>query len=61
MMTARVFLDTNVLLDHLLGREPHAGDAGELWAMVERRVIVGCVAAISFNFVSYVVRHEAGE
>ena len=57
-MTARVFLDTNVLLDHLLGREPHAEDAGEVWAMVERGEIVGCVAAISFNFV---VRHQAGE
>ena len=60
-MTARVFLDTNVLLDHLLGREPHAEDAGQVWAMVERGEIVGCVAAISFNFVYYVVRHEAGE
>lgn len=60
-MSDRLFFDTNVLLDHLLDREPFADDATELWSMAERREIVGCVSAISFNFVYYIVRHQANE
>lgn len=60
-MSDHLFLDTNVLLDHLLDREPFADDATELWSMAERREIVGCIAAISFNFVYYIVRHEAND
>ncbi len=60
-MSDRLFLDTNVLLDHLLEREPFADDATELWSMAERREISGCISAVSFNFVYYIVRHHAGE
>ena len=60
-MSDRLFFDTNVLLDHLLDREPFADDATELWSMAERREIVGYISAISFNFVYYVVRHQANE
>ncbi len=60
-MSHRLFLDTNVLLDHLLDREPFADDATALWSMAERREVVGLVSAISFNFVYFIVRHEAGE
>lgn len=60
-MSDRLFFDTNVLLDHLLDRDPFADDAAELWSMAERREVVGCIAAISFNFIYYIVRHEANE
>ena len=60
-MTDRVFFDTNVLLDHLLDREPFADDAAELWSMAERREVVGCISAVSFNLVYYIVRHQANE
>ena len=60
-MSDRLFFDTNVLLDHLLDREPFADDATELWSMAERREVIGCIAAISFSFVYYIVRHQANE
>jgi len=60
-MTDRVFFDTNVLLDHLLDREPFADAATGLWSLAERREIVGCIASVSIHFVYYVVRHEANE
>lgn len=60
-MNHRLYFDTNVLLDHLLERAPFADDATELWSMAERREVVGLVAALSFNFVYYIVRHQAGE
>lgn len=60
-MSHRLFFDTNVLLDHLLDRNPFADDATEVWSMAERREVVGLVSAISFNFVYCIVRHEADE
>jgi len=60
-MSDCLFFDTNVLFDHLLDREPFADDATELWSMAERCEIAGCISAISFNFVYYVVRHQANE
>lgn len=60
-MIHRLFFDTNVLLDHLLEREPFTDDAQALWAMAERKEAVGCVAALSFNFVYYITRHEVNE
>lgn len=60
-MSDRLFFDTNVLLDHLLDRAPFADDATELWSMAERHEVSGCISAVSFNFVYYIVRHHAGE
>lgn len=60
-MNHRAYFDTNVLLDHLLDREPFADDATELWSLAERREVVGLISAISFNFIYYIVRHEADE
>jgi predicted nucleic acid-binding protein len=60
-MSHRPFFDTNILLDHLLDRDPFADDATELWSMAERREIVGLISAVSFNFVYSIVRHEADD
>ncbi|MFG0249803.1 MAG: type II toxin-antitoxin system VapC family toxin [Phycisphaeraceae bacterium JB051] len=60
-MSKRLFIDTNILLDHLLDRQPFADDATEIWSMSERGQMVGCVSAISFNFVYYIVRHASNE
>jgi len=60
-MSDRLFFDTNVLLDHLLDREPFADDATELWSMAERREIVGFISVFSFNLVYNIVRRQANE
>ncbi len=60
-MSDRLFFDIDVLLDHLLDREPFADDATELGSMSERWRITGCVSAWSFAVVFYIVRHQAGE
>lgn len=60
-MTDRLFFDANVLLDHLLDRGSFADDATELWSMAERRELIGCVSAFSFNLVYYIVRNQADE
>lgn len=58
----RVLLDTNVLLDALLAREPFVREAAELFALAERRRYAGVVAATSVPTVHYLVeRQEDGD
>ena len=37
----KAFLDTNILLDVLLGREPFVAEAADLWALCERETVDG--------------------
>lgn len=55
-----VFLDTNVLLDVFLERQPHADDAIALFELVEKKAVRGAVSAISFNNCDYMARKLAG-
>ncbi|MBN1912044.1 MAG: PIN domain-containing protein [Pirellulales bacterium] len=55
-----VFLDTNVLMDVLLDREPFVADSQQVWLLAERGKIRGLVSAISFPNVYYVVRKLSG-
>ena len=57
----KVFLDTNVLLDILAKREPFYADSAEVWSLAESGAVKGCISAISFNNIYYVVRKMAGK
>jgi predicted nucleic acid-binding protein len=54
----RILLDTNILLDVVLARKPHA-EAGEaLWAMIEEHNAEGRLAAHAVTTFYYLVRQE---
>jgi predicted nucleic acid-binding protein len=54
----RILLDTNILLDVVLGRKPHA-EAGEaLWAMIEEHNAEGRIAAHAVTTFYYLVRKQ---
>lgn len=50
----RIFLDTNVILDFLLEREPFYFDALRLWAACEEGLVEGYVSALTVNNVHYI-------
>jgi predicted nucleic acid-binding protein len=50
-----VFVDTNVLMDVLLEREPFFASSIQVWTLCEAGTIHGLVSVISFNNVFYVV------
>jgi predicted nucleic acid-binding protein len=52
----RALLDTNVVLDHLLAREPFADDAKAIWLALDQGRFEGFVAAITPVNVYYVTR-----
>jgi len=49
-----VLIDTNVILDYLLKREPYAADALRIMALCEHRQIYGYVSASSVTDIYYV-------
>jgi len=55
---ARVFLDTNVLLDVLARRPLFFHAAAHIWTMAENGIIDACISAISFNNIHYVIRRQ---
>ncbi len=54
----KVLVDTNVLLDVLLRREPFLKESALVWAAIEEGRVESFAAAISFNNIFYIVRKE---
>ena len=57
----RIFLDTNVILDYLLEREPFYYDALKLWAACEEGTVEGYVSAMTVNNVHYIAHRLKSE
>ena len=55
-----VFVDTNVLLDVISRREPFYGHGQEVWALAERGLVRGFVAALSMPNIFYLLRRDGG-
>jgi len=56
----RVLFDTNVILDVLLDRKPHAEASAAAWAAVETGVSEGLLAAHAVTTIHYLARKEMG-
>jgi len=56
----RVLLDTNVLLDVLLAREPWLAEAAAVWRASDDRRIVGYLTASTITDIFYIARRLAG-
>lgn len=54
----RVFIDTDVILDLLLAREPFFSAATGLFVLVQDGEIEGCISPLSFSNLFYVLRKE---
>ncbi|MCX5980949.1 MULTISPECIES: PIN domain-containing protein [Nostocales] len=56
----RVFIDTNVVLDFLLEREPFVEDAVKLFAKIDAGEIIGFITATTITNIYYIIRKAAG-
>jgi len=56
----RVLVDTNVVLDLLLGREPWASEAQPVYAARDAGRVELCVLASTFTDVFYIARKQVG-
>lgn len=53
-------LDTNVVLDVLLDRQPHARDAIQVFTAIEQGTVQGCLGATTLTTLHYLVAKEQG-
>lgn len=60
MTRKRILIDTNVLLDVILDREPFVSEAADLFVLAERSRYDGIVAAISIPTVYYIAARAVG-
>ena len=56
----RLLFDTNVVLDVLLDRQPHAMAAAALFALVEQDVIEGLLGSTTVTTIYYLAERHAG-
>jgi len=54
----RILLDTNILLDVLLDRQPHADASAAVVAAVDKGVAQGLLAAHAVTTIHYLIRRE---
>ena len=59
-MRGRILVDTNVVLDVLLNREPFADASAAVWAGIETGSWHGMLAAHAVTTIHYIVRREMG-
>lgn len=56
----KIFLDTDVALDHLADRQPFAEYAHRLFALAETGALTICLSALSFSNLYYILRKLKG-
>src|SRR6266446_2653816 len=56
----KVFLDTDVALDHLADRQPFADSAHRLLGLAETGEITVCLSSLSFSNLYYILRKLKG-
>ena len=56
----KIFLDTDVALDHLADRQPFAEYAHRLFALAETRELTVCISSLSFSNLYYILRKLNG-
>ena len=59
-MADKIFLDTDVALDHLAGRQPFAEYAHRLLALAETGELTVCVSSLTFSNLYYLLRKLKG-
>jgi predicted nucleic acid-binding protein len=56
----KIFLDTDVVLDHLADRQPFAEYAHRLFALAETGKLTVCISSLSFSNLYYILRKLKG-
>jgi predicted nucleic acid-binding protein len=56
----RVLIDTNVVLDVMLNREPHAEASAEVLSRVEAGSLTGCICATTVTTIHYLATRTLG-
>ena len=56
----KILIDTNVILDVLIQREPFYIDSAKVWTLAEEEIVRGCISAITVNNLYYIIKKLIG-
>jgi len=56
----RILLDTNIVMDIALGREPHLADSADIFRAIDNESIYGFVTATTITDIYYVAKRVRG-
>ncbi len=56
----RILLDTNIILDIALKREPHFEHSSKIFELIDKRQIAGCITATTVTDIYYISKKEKG-
>ena len=51
-----IFIDTDVIIDFLIDREPHSREAAIIFTLIEQKKLKGYVSSLTFSNLCYVLR-----
>lgn len=54
----RILLDTNIILDIALGREPHFTDSANVFKSINNKVVYGFITATTITDIYYIAKRE---
>ena len=57
----KLLIDTNIILDAMMNREPWAGQAQEIILAIAEDKAEGCITASSFTDIHYILRKYLGD
>lgn len=60
-MASKIFVDTDVIIDLLVDRQPHADAASIIFDLADKKRIKLYASSICLNNVHYIVRKELGD
>ncbi len=60
-MESKIFIDTDVIIDLLIDRQPHAAAASILFDLAEKKKLKVYTSSLCFNNVHYILRKELGD
>lgn len=60
-MVSKVFLDTDVIIDFLIDRQPHATSSSEIFELAESQSVELFTSALCLNNVHYIIKKFLGE
>jgi len=55
-MTDKIFIDTDIILDLILARDPFIVYANELFTLIEDNKVIGHVSSLTFSNLFYILR-----
>lgn len=60
-MESKIFVDTDVIIDLLVDRQPHAAAASIIFDLADKKKLKVCTSSLCFNNVHYIIRKELGD